>query len=510
MALLKTVLAVLIGGLFASGALWAQFSPGELSAAHASLDGIKNCVYCHRVGHKIDGGKCLVCHSDLKARIAANKGLHASSQTQGKNCFVCHFEHKGHNHAPVQWPTGPKNFDHRRTGYSLEGKHDSLQCEACHQLKYIRDSVVVRRIKNGAAEKSTYLGLDRQCLSCHPDEHRGQLGSNKCGKCHDFSNWKKSAASKFNHDSTDYPLTGKHITAPCVRCHPLRPGDQADTGSYHLYKDIEFRYCIACHKDVHENRLGRDCSGCHTPQAWATPSALHKTDHDKSRYPLLGKHKFVACDRCHCPVPGKPATYRNLPFRNCRDCHGEAHAGQFAATKDKGACEACHDVNGFVPSLFTAARHSQESAYALRGAHFVAKCDSCHVKVKPEAFHAITGLSAPHDSALTLFAIHDTTCAWCHADYHQGQFVKNSTKGRLTPVNACDDCHTTAAFKPVQFDHDAKSRFKLSGAHRRVKCEACHVPFVGKTGVSTTLYKPISTDCASCHRNPHQGAFDIR
>jgi hypothetical protein len=517
MAFLKMLPAARVFCLIVPLAAAAQFSPGELSIAHERLDGIKNCTYCHQVGRKIDGSKCLACHSDLKARIEANRGFHVSSEVRGKKCFVCHFEHKGRNNTPVQWPTEPKNFDHKLAGYALEGKHDSLQCEACHQQKYVRDSLVLRRIKNGSAARSTYLGLDRQCLSCHFDEHRGQLGNDRCGKCHDFLDWKKSAARKFNHDSTSYPLTGKHVTAPCVRCHALRPDantmrsrDSAASNKYYVYKGVESKYCTACHKDVHENRLGRDCSVCHTPQAWVTSSALQKTDHDKTRYPLLGKHTTVACDRCHCPATGKPAAYRNLAFRNCRDCHADAHAGQFAGRKDKGSCEACHDVNGFVPSHFTAARHNQESAYALSGAHFVAKCDSCHGKVKPDSFHKRTGLSAPHDSALTLFIIHDTACAGCHADYHEGQFLRHSKGASSLSVNACDECHTTAAFKFVHFDHQSQSRFKLSGAHKLVKCEACHVQVVCRSKAVKTLYRPISSECASCHRNPHQGAFDIR
>jgi hypothetical protein len=46
-----------------------QISPGELSAAHASLEGIGNCTACHTLGKTIDDNRCLGCHEELRLAL---------------------------------------------------------------------------------------------------------------------------------------------------------------------------------------------------------------------------------------------------------------------------------------------------------------------------------------------------------------------------------------------------------------------------------------------------------
>ena len=75
----------------------AQISPGKLTKAHASLEGISNCTACHDLGAKISEQKCLDCHKPLKSRITQNKGFHVSKDIKGKECITCHSEHHGLN-----------------------------------------------------------------------------------------------------------------------------------------------------------------------------------------------------------------------------------------------------------------------------------------------------------------------------------------------------------------------------------------------------------------------------
>src|SRR5688572_29456456 len=73
-------------------------SPGNLTSSHAQWDNQGGCNSCHVDGtNAIDDKKCLNCHDhkDLGARIAQNKGFHASSTVKGKQCKTCHTEHKG-------------------------------------------------------------------------------------------------------------------------------------------------------------------------------------------------------------------------------------------------------------------------------------------------------------------------------------------------------------------------------------------------------------------------------
>ena len=68
-----TILLALIAG----DAL-GQISPGDLSAAHADLEGIRNCTQCHTLGDKVSNDKCLDCHSEIQSLIAGHSGYHGS------------------------------------------------------------------------------------------------------------------------------------------------------------------------------------------------------------------------------------------------------------------------------------------------------------------------------------------------------------------------------------------------------------------------------------------------
>ena len=63
-------------------------------------------------------------------------------------------------------------------------------------------------------------------------------------------------AQRFDHNKTNFPLTGKHTKVACEDCHS---------------KTLENtpKECIACHKkdDVHRGRRP-DCADCHTPNNW--------------------------------------------------------------------------------------------------------------------------------------------------------------------------------------------------------------------------------------------------
>ena len=72
---------------------FAQISPGELSAAHANLEGVDHCTQCHSVGKALSDDNCFSCHREIKTRIEQKKGFH--STIGAKQCFECHKEHHG-------------------------------------------------------------------------------------------------------------------------------------------------------------------------------------------------------------------------------------------------------------------------------------------------------------------------------------------------------------------------------------------------------------------------------
>src|SRR6201993_1581399 len=57
------------------------------------------------------------------------------------------------------------------------------------------------------------------------------------------------------------------------------------------------------------------CQNCHTAAAWKPIRAIPEFDHNKTRYPLRGMHRSVACVQCHTKL-----VFTNLGMR-CSDCH---------------------------------------------------------------------------------------------------------------------------------------------------------------------------------------------
>jgi hypothetical protein len=67
----------------------------------------------------------------------------------------------------------------------------------------------------------------------------------------------------------------------------------------------------------------------------------------------------------------------------------------------------------------------------------------------------------------------------------------------------CADCHNARDWRIWDFDHDQRTRFRLTGAHRRLECLSCHrAPATGKVVVRDST-------CRSCHERDdiHHGQF---
>ena len=151
----------LLGVLLVSQQAFSQISPGELSTAHAHLEGISNCTKCHVLGEKETTSKCLECHSEIKNLINAKKGYHASKEVNGKKCASCHGEHFGLEFRITNFDS--IQFNHQLAGFTLEGKHEKIFCLSCHNEKLIKNKVSQKK-------GYTYLGMGTSCLSCHDDE----------------------------------------------------------------------------------------------------------------------------------------------------------------------------------------------------------------------------------------------------------------------------------------------------------------------------------------------------
>jgi hypothetical protein len=307
---------------------------------------------------------------------------------------------------------------------------------------------------------------DKLCMDCHKDTVgqdiraktglHGRMKPAQCRTCHTEHRGLNGRIveldeKRFDHSVADFALRGKHQQVQCAKCH--EPGKKRRTTP---------QDCVACHKkdDKHKGSLGPKCADCHTEISWKE----RRFDHDKTRFPLTGRHIDTKCDSCH-----RNGQYRDTP-RDCYSCHKKddekfGHQGQFG-TK----CESCHVTDRWDLQTFD---HDKDTDYELRGKHRNTECTACH-----------TG---------PLYAVKlSQACFDCH---------KKDDKHRESLGRECGNCHTERSWnEPAKFDHD-RTRFPLRGGHAnpRITCESCH------KNLSSMRNTP--RDCYSCHskNDKHDG-----
>jgi hypothetical protein len=247
------------------------------------------CTKCHpnaQMAGRTPHRNCTDCH----------RPFHPVTADTAK-CASCHFA--GH-------PWKEAKVDHRRFGFALLGKHQSIDCRKCH----------------GKGTQLTYT--QGGCVNCHEHRgvHKGQFADKPCSGCH-VEGGTRTRAFTHNKD-TRFPLVGFHaepkVRSKCTNCHQNE-----------IYRTNKLA-CVDCHKDKdkHKGQLGSDCSQCHSPtQHFKDLRLVWK--HNK-RFPLEGLHKAAKCESCH--VNGR---YK-LGEVTCVNCHEktEPHRGQLG--RDCGKC----------------------------------------------------------------------------------------------------------------------------------------------------------------------------
>jgi hypothetical protein len=449
----------------------AQISPGDLSNAHSSLDGSTHCTDCHDTGKRPPEFKCISCHRDIRERLESGKGLHPSlvgSDKSGRSCAKCHVEHNGKSFDLIHWDVPVQKFDHGKTGYQLEGRHASVACRTCHQPSRIPMASLGNISIIDKAR--TYLGLSRKCVDCHADAHQGEL-SGECERCHDEHDWKQ--LTRFDHRSSRFSIEGAHEKVSCAKCHIPPVSVKAPP----KFKNLSFDDCTPCHSDPHAGAFKNPCRTCHTSQKpeWTPVNAKLDFDHSRTRFPLLGRHAAILCNKCH--ARGNFA--KPVAFAKCADCHKpDPHGGQFSSTQAARDCDYCHSVSGFKPSTFGVAQHNA-TGFPLKGRHIETSCAKCH---------------AANASGVVIYRIQSFPCATCHQDIHGAQFAS------APYMNRCEICHDERDFKSSTFTNARHSdtRFPLSGGHVKVTCAECHKPVL-----KPVKYRIEDRSCTTCHSNIH-------
>jgi len=174
-----------------------------LTGAHRATP----CTACHKTAgswvFRLQEKKCLNCHATPHPRGFERFG----------SCESCH--------GTESWRT--ENFDHSRSGYDLEGKHQSLRCVQCHtKMETVTGSAGMTSAGPDSGQRETDLSVKGTlCENCHEDEHAGQftLAGNRifCERCHGASTWR---ITNFDHNvQSNYRLDDTHQKVPCGKCH---------------------------------------------------------------------------------------------------------------------------------------------------------------------------------------------------------------------------------------------------------------------------------------------------
>lgn len=450
-------------------------------------EGIEN--FNHgETGYNIEGKhktlECKSCHNqeninNSKELIDKSKNLKRTFFGLEKECLNCHYdEHRDQLsikcvscHDQNKWIPA-SGFDHSKTNYQLTGKHKIIVCGKCHNTiidnKFVKDKsyVIYKDLKYS------------NCSNCHKDVHNNKFDNN-CSQCHNTSGWKNYTKKYFDHNNTDYPLTGLHKNLRCEQCH--LPGQPI--------KIKLFTMCTHCHSEFHKAEFSKRerkgvCEECHSIRGF-TPSTFTIQMHKQSNFPLEGSHLAVPCLACHTKV-AKNSQNKSFQFKfvstNCENCHEDIHEGktvqfsyQTADSKKESQCELCHSVSAWNEINF----NHDKTKLPLRGSHKNVKCTQCHFKGK-------NNIKSWH------FIGVDSQCINCHGDIHFRQFAKNNAS------TDCSLCHTETDWFAEKFDHEKNIRFRLKGAHKFVACEGCHKS-EQKNGIQFIRYKPLDINCESCH-----------
>jgi hypothetical protein len=389
--------------------------PGDVIEGHADYEA--ECSSCHQAFKRAEQrALCLDCHEDVAADVDGGRGFHGLyDNAVNRDCAYCHTDHEGRDADIVKLDEA--TFQHDFTDFRLIGKHRESACSDCHEPG----------LKHREAPS--------QCFVCHEaDNTHDESVSTECGSCHSPLGWTEV---EFDHDSTEFPLSGKHMDTTCTACHVDREFETAKTN------------CYACHAadDAHDGRSGQECENCHVPTGWADTSFNHGRD---TRFALDGSHGELTCDACHGDDP-----FADALDIACVSCHleNDNHDGHFGS-----ACDTCHINDEWANVQFD---HGVQTTYALKGAHALAECVACHVE--------------------PVFEVELVqNCLACHED-------DDAHKG--TQGTRCLDCHNEHAWPDdVFFDHDL-TRFPLLGIHADQECDACH---------DSHVFQDAEEDCIGC------------
>lgn len=292
---------------------------GACGKCHSTSDWITTTFSHDKTAFPLDGrhvdninATCEACHTTMKTGDFAKAD---------RACSVCHSDPHGDAYRGKSGVTGcaschttkawsPTTIDGARHvvlfRYPLIGGHTGTPCASCHT--------------NATTEPAKKTS--RECSVCHATPHGGQFTDRRCESCHDESSWKNTPA--FEHaKATGFPLTDGHARRTCGSCHATTAQRAASPAKPRTAND-----CAACHTAKHATQYGPACTTCHDARTWKPTSVF---DHQATMFPLDRRHRALACATCHDPQKSPRVSpqcgschndpHRNRSQRECDDCH---------------------------------------------------------------------------------------------------------------------------------------------------------------------------------------------
>lgn len=353
----------------------------SLKGAHLQAQ----CLDCHTNGYAGTSNACSSCHTSNYNQTSNPNHVNAGISTECETC-----------HTAEGWT--PSLFDHTATtGFELTGGHSGRQCTDCHQ--------------------GTTSNASPECISCHQENYNqaeNHVANNypfDCLQCHTTASWD---GATFDHNATNFPLTGAHVSTECAACHTNGYSGTPTT-------------CVSCHQSNYDqtvnpnhNSIGipSTCDECHaTDPGWQPATFPIHNDY----YALNGAHAAVAndCYLCH------EGNYTNTA-NTCYGCHSTDYNNtqdpSHTAAQFPTDCASCHSETAWTPSTFN---HDGQYFPIYSGRHqgTWSSCATCHTQPTNYAVF----------SCITCHEHNQTDTDSHHTDV--GSYVYTST--------SCYDCHPT-------------------------------------------------------------------
>ncbi|MEE9432422.1 MAG: hypothetical protein V3V16_15355, partial [Melioribacteraceae bacterium] len=165
-----------------------------LLGAHKTI--ANDCAKCHSTGYENTPTDCFSCHKQNYENTANPNHKSAGFSTDCESC-----------HNLNAWQ--PASFDHDNQFFPIySGKHNGKwnDCSDCHSNSsnfQIFECVTCHEhnqtdMDDNHKEVNGYIYQSTACLACHPTGDEG---------------------NGFSHSTTQFPLTGAHVSVDCSTCH---------------------------------------------------------------------------------------------------------------------------------------------------------------------------------------------------------------------------------------------------------------------------------------------------